>query len=799
MNTTKDTYILGISAFYHDSAACLIKNGTIIAAAQEERFTRIKHDASFPKKAIEYCLKETNITAKDLQHVVYYEKPFIKFERLLFSYMSFAPIGVMSFLKAMPIWLKQKLFLKDLIYQKLKEFKGDIVFPEHHESHAASAFFPSPYQEAAFLTMDGVGEWTTTSYGVAKNNTLNILGEIKFPHSLGLLYSAFTYYTGFQVNSGEYKMMGLAPYGRPKYIDFIKKYLIDIKDDGSFQLNMKYFNYCVGLTMTNKKFHTLFGGPPRKPETQITQKDMDIARSIQEITQEVMLKIANHVHQKTGQVNLCLAGGVALNCVGNGILLKNSRFKNIWIQPAAGDAGCALGAALYVWYQYLKNTRTVDGIHDLQSGTFLGPKFSTTEILEISKKNGSVYEEISDEGLTERIADLINQQMVIGLFQGRMEFGPRALGSRSIIADARSEKMQSLINLKIKFRESFRPFAPSVTREHTNEYFDLNVDSPYMLLVVPVSEQQLVKTQTDDESHKGIRERLNSISKRSSVPAITHVDHSSRVQTVSKDTNPMYHSIIKKFGELSGTPVIINTSFNIRGEPIVCTPQDAYRCFMCTDMDYLVMGRFIFDKAKQPDKNKYHKGRYPPNFRLTMNTEKKQLYIFGYGLALLIPFFIGLHTAKPFLNFWTFTFSLLGGITAVMTVTTKAANIKPAINIWMFILIEPIVIIAINNHADMLTYTFIFIANIILMITIIKVALLQPIYKILMHIAHILSNFITGLILILIYFVMFAIAGLFLRALRKDILGAQKKQGMSSFWIKREKKEFIKEHCLRQF
>lgn len=604
MHSPKNIYILGISAYYHDSAACLVQNGEIVAAAQEERFTRKKHDPSFPENAIRYCLREANINGAQLNYVAYYEKPFVKFERLLMTYLQFAPLGIASFLKAMPVWIKQKLFLKDLIYRELEGFEGDIIFPEHHESHAASAFFPSPYEQAAFLTMDGVGEWTTTSYGVGRENSISLLGEIKFPHSLGLLYSAFTYYTGFRVNSGEYKLMGLAPYGEPKYVDLIKNNLIDIREDGSFHLNMRYFNYCTGLTMTNQRFHALFGGPPRKPESEITQRDMDLARSIQMVTEEVMLKMADHVHKETGLDHLCLAGGVALNCVGNGRLLKESCFKSIWIQPAAGDAGGALGAALYVWYQYLGNTRAVDGENDLQKGSYLGPAFNDDAIARFVEHNDSVYEHCAQEELPCKVAQLIFDQKVIGLFQGRMEFGPRALGGRSIVADARSEQMQTVINLKIKFRESFRPFAPSVTREHVSEFFDLNTSSPYMLLVAPVQEQQLIKT-NGNRAPRNMMEKLKI--KRSNIPAITHVDNSARVQTVSKEVNPRYHAIIDEFGKLSGTPVIINTSFNIRGEPIVCTPEDAYRCFMCTDMDYLVMGNYIFDKQKQPNKDKYKK------------------------------------------------------------------------------------------------------------------------------------------------------------------------------------------------
>ncbi len=593
---SKPIYILGISAFYHDSAAALIKDGEIIAAAQEERFSRKKHDDRFPKLAIEYCLKEAGITVKDLTYVAYYEKPFIKFERLLFTYLSFAPIGLASFLKAMPVWLKQKLFLKDYIQEELK-FEGDIIFPEHHESHAASAFFPSPFKQAAILTMDGVGEWATSSLGKGEGNKIQLTHEIRFPHSLGLLYSAFTYFTGFRVNSGEYKLMGLAPYGEPKYVDLIKKELVDIKDDGSFHLNMKYFNYCAGLTMTNDKFHKLFGLKPRKPESKITKDYMDIASSIQVVTEEIMLKMANHLHETTGMDNLCLAGGVALNCVGNGKILKKSKFKNIWIQPASGDAGGALGAALFTWYQFLDQNRIVNDKQDLQKGSYLGPQFSREEVAEFIQSKNIPAQEYNQNDLAKKLAKIIADEKVIGFVQGRMEFGPRALGARSIIGDARSEKMQTFMNVKIKFRESFRPFAPSVLREKVSDYFDMNADSPYMLIVAPVQNGRQIK-QDPENIFLEMLERLKV--KRSDIPAVTHVDYSARVQTVSKDTNPFYHQVIEEFYKLTGCPVIINTSFNIRGEPIVCTPQDAYRCFMCTDMDYLVLENFLLDRRNQP-------------------------------------------------------------------------------------------------------------------------------------------------------------------------------------------------------
>ncbi|HBO96448.1 MAG TPA: hypothetical protein DE315_08515 [Candidatus Omnitrophica bacterium] len=602
MANKKPVYILGISAFYHDSAACLVKDGEIMAAAQEERFTRKKHDESFPANSVAYCLQKEDITIADVSYVAFYEKPFLKFDRLLLTYLSYAPVGLRSFLKAMPVWLKEKVFLKDLVAEKLN-YSGEILFPEHHESHAASAFFPSPFKEAAILTLDGVGEWTTASYGAGEDNHIELLADIKFPHSLGLLYSAFTYYVGFRVNSGEYKLMGLAPYGEPKYVDLIRDRLINIKSDGSFRLNMEYFNYCTGLTMTNERFHKLFGQPPRKPESEIQTFHMDIARSIQEVTEEIMVKAACHVHKVTGKDNLCLAGGVALNCVGNGKILKKTPFKNIWIQPAAGDAGGALGAALLVWYQYLGNARHADNRQDFQKGSFLGPDYSR-EIEEFVKTKALPHERLSSDALAKRVAELINDQKVIGIFQGGMEFGPRALGGRSIIGDARSQEMQTTLNLKTKFRESFRPFAPAVLEEKQHEYFDWKpgTKSPYMLLVAQVKDDKLLPNV--DARARGLA-RLKV--KRSVLPAITHVDGSARVQTVSKETNPLFYGILREFDALTGCPVVINTSFNIRGEPIVCSPEDAYRCFMCTNMDYLLMGNFLFEKEKQPDKDKYKK------------------------------------------------------------------------------------------------------------------------------------------------------------------------------------------------
>ncbi len=588
-------YILGISAFYHDSAACLVENGKIVAAAQEERFSRKKHDYNFPTKAIEFCLKYAGISASQLDLVAFYDKPFLKFERLLETYLTYSPVGIKSFIKSMPLWIKQKLWMKDYIQKELS-YEGKIIFPEHHESHAASAFYPSPFQEAAILTMDGVGEWTTTSFGIGKGNEIELLEEIKFPHSLGLLYSAFTYYTGFKVNSGEYKVMGLAPYGEPKYKDLILHELLDLKEDGSFKLNMKYFNYCAGLTMTNEKFNKLFGGKPRKPESKLTQKEMDLARSLQDATEEIVLKIGRYVFEKTKMKNLTLAGGVALNCVANGKLLREGPFNNIWIQPAAGDAGGALGAALAGWYKYFNNPRIVTENEDTQQGSYLGPEFSDEEILKFLNKDGVVYHKLDKEKIPGIASDLIAQEKVIGWFQGRMEFGPRALGARSIIGDARSPKMQEVMNLKIKFRESFRPFAPSVLAENVSDYFNIEAKSPYMLLVAHIKEERRKAMSEKEQSFFGI-EKLNIV--RSDIPAVTHIDYSARIQTVHKETNPLFHKLISEFKNKFDFAVVINTSFNVRGEPIVCTPDDAYKCFMRTNMDHLIIGNFLLNKDEQ--------------------------------------------------------------------------------------------------------------------------------------------------------------------------------------------------------
>jgi carbamoyltransferase len=608
------TAILGISAYYHDSAAALVVDGEIVAAAQEERFTRIKHDHAFPSNAIAYCLSEAGLSPGDLDYVGFYDKPFLKFERILETYLAFAPRGFRSFLKAMPLWMRQKLHLPREIRRELDgEYKRRIVFTEHHESHAASAFFPSPFDEAAFLTLDGVGEWATASFGIGRGNRIELSHELHFPHSLGLLYSAFTYFCGFRVNSGEYKLMGLAPYGEPCWVDEILDKLLDLKEDGSFRLDLSYFNYCQGLTMTSKAFDRLFGGPPRTPETPLTQREMDLAASIQKVTEEIVLRIVRHLHDRTGMKNLCLAGGVALNCVGNGRILREGPFEKIWIQPAAGDAGGALGTALYIWYQLLGNERRTE-TPDAQRGTLLGPRFSDGEIRPFLDSTGSVYRHIDDEAELDReIVNLIEDEKVVGLFQGRMEFGPRALGCRSIIGDARSRAMQSVMNLKIKFRESFRPFAPIVLRERVSDYFEMEeeADSPYMLLVAPVAKDK--RTPVDDDGAQGL-DKLRLV--RSQVPAITHVDGSARVQTVDPVRHGRLHRLMSRFDERTGCPVMINTSFNVRGEPIVCTPEHAYHCFMGTDMDVLVLENFILLKHEQPQTAAPDRDLYLAQFEL---------------------------------------------------------------------------------------------------------------------------------------------------------------------------------------
>jgi carbamoyltransferase len=610
------TAILGISAFYHDSAAALVVDGRIVAAAQEERFTRKKHDAEFPGHAIEFCLQTAGLKPEQLDYVGFYDKPFTKFERLLETYLAYAPRGFRSFLMAMPVWLKKKLYLRREMNKGLNHaYKKRYIFTEHHESHAASAFFPSPFEEAAILTVDGVGEWATASFGIGRGNRIELSHELHYPHSLGLLYTAFTYFCGFRVNSGEYKLMGLAPYGEPKYVDLITKKLIDLKPDGSFRMDMSYFNYCQGLTMTSRKFDRLFGGLPRKAESPITQREMDLAASIQAVTEDILLRMARHVHGETGMKKLCMAGGVALNCVANGRILRETDFEELWVQPAAGDAGGALGTALFIWHQLLGNDRTPDPLSS-QRASYLGPEFGREEIRCFLDGVGAKYHEVPDENdLCEHIAAEIANEKVIGWMQGRMEFGPRALGGRSILGDARSEKMQSVMNLKIKFRESFRPFAPSVLEERVDDYFEMRPreQSPYMLLVAPVKESHRAELNGELDRLTGI-DKLKV--KRSDVPAITHVDYSARVQTVDEPRHGRYYKLLKAFERQTGSPVVINTSFNVRGEPIVCTPEHAWRCFMATNMDVLVIENIVLYKTEQPDAKVHEVDAYLAQFQL---------------------------------------------------------------------------------------------------------------------------------------------------------------------------------------
>jgi carbamoyltransferase len=612
------TAILGISAFYHDSAAALVVDGRIVAAAQEERFTRKKHDYNFPQHAIDYCLAEAGITPDRLDYVGFYDKPLLKFERLLETYLAFAPAGFRSFVQAMPLWLKQKLHLPREIDRGLKgRYKKRYVFTDHHESHAASAFFPSPFNEAAILTLDGVGEWATATLGYGRGNKITLTHELRFPHSLGLLYSAFTYFTGFKVNSGEYKLMGLAPYGEPKYVDLILKHVIDLKPDGSFRMDMSYFNYCQGLTMTSRKFDRLFGGPPRKPEAPLTQREMDLAASIQAVTEEVMMRCARHLAQVTKMRKLVMAGGVALNCVGNGRILSEGVFDDIWIQPAAGDAGGALGVAQFIWHQLLGNERHADDQHDSQGASLLGPRFDNESIAQFLDRAGAKYRRFDDEQqLLDFVADQMAAERVVGFLHGRMEFGPRALGARSIIGDARSPKMQSVMNLKIKFRESFRPFAPCVLRERVHEWFDMRPeqDSPYMLLVADVKQQHHLPLNGQLDGLSGVDRLLKVV--RSAVPAITHVDYSARVQTVDPQRHGRFYRLMKCFEEKTGCPVIINTSFNVRSEPIVCSPEHAYRCFMATNMDVLVLEDFVMLKSEQPQAKQHEIDEYLAQFEL---------------------------------------------------------------------------------------------------------------------------------------------------------------------------------------
>lgn len=596
------TAILGISGYYHDSAACLVIDGEIKAAVQEERFTRVRHDADFPTNAVKYCIESSGLKPDQIDYVVFYDKPFLKFDRILETYLAFAPKGFRSFSRSLPVWLKEKLFQKQVIANALEPIFGELgdrlLFSEHHLSHAASAFFPSPFKDAAVLTMDGVGEWVTTSTGIGRGNTLETLNEIHFPHSLGLLYSAFTYYTGFKVNSGEYKVMGLAPYGEPKYADIIRENLINISDDGSFSLNMQYFNYCTGLTMTNSKFADLFGAPARGFDDELTQREMDLAASVQKIVEEVMLKISRIIRSETGMRNLCLAGGVALNCVANGVLHRENIFDNIWIQPAAGDSGGAVGAALAVYHLGLGRERVLKQNTDAMSGSFLGPEYSQSEIVSRLNASGAIFKELTDEEVATSTATALAAGKSVGWHQGRMEFGPRALGSRSILADPRSPTVQKRLNLQVKKRESFRPFAPSVLREDVSEWFDLSTDSPYMLLVTGVASPKLTATSIADGEKTGIA-RLEV--QRSVIPAVTHVDNSARVHTVAQDVNPRYHALLTEFKSQTGCPVLVNTSFNVRGEPIVETPEDAFRCFMRTDIEVLVVGNCFLVKSDQPE------------------------------------------------------------------------------------------------------------------------------------------------------------------------------------------------------
>ncbi len=607
--------ILGLSAYYHDSAAALVVDGRVEYAAQEERFTRKKHDSRFPHEAIRACLQTTGVRPHQIDVVAFYDKPFLKFERLLETYLAFAPRGFSSFRQALPLWIKEKLFQKSLLIKELKrllgegDWQGKLVFSEHHLSHAASAFFPSPFERAAVLTMDGVGEWTTTSLALGSGRDLKVIREIHFPHSLGLLYSAFTYYTGFKVNSGEYKVMGLAPYGEPKYLQTIKNNLIDIKDDGSFRLNLDYFDYCTGLTMTNKRFDRLFGGPPRKAEAQLTQREMDLAASIQAVTEEIVLKLGQSIARETGEKNLCLAGGVTLNCVANGKLLRKNFFQQIWMQPAAGDAGGAIGAALVAAHMWERESRpggALDGMH----GSYLGPSYGQADIEQRLKAAGAVFDSVDDEAIIERCATSLVEGKALGWHQGRMEFGPRALGARSILGDPRSPAMQKLLNLKVKYRESFRPFAPSVLREDVADWFELDGDSPYMSLVAGVLDRHRISMTDEQERLFGI-DKLNV--PRSSIPAVTHVDYSARIQTVHRETNARYHALISRFKTLTGCPIVVNTSFNVRGEPIVCTPEDAFRCFMGTDIDVLAIGNCLL---KKEDQDPALRQRYEGHFEL---------------------------------------------------------------------------------------------------------------------------------------------------------------------------------------
>jgi carbamoyltransferase len=748
-------YILGISAFYHDSAAALIRDGTLVAAAQEERFTRIKHDYRFPNQAIDYCLREEKISPSDLDYVAFYDKPFLKFERILESYLHFAPRGINSFIKAMPLWIKKKIWIKSLIREAFPGFDGEILFPEHHRSHAASAFFPSPFSDAAIITTDGVGEWTTTSVGFGSGNSITLLQEIKFPHSLGMLYSAFTYYTGFKVNSGEYKVMGLAPYGEPKYVQTILDNLIDVKQDGSFRLNLDYFNFPVGLTMTNRKFHRLFGGPPREPESLISQKEMDIARSVQEVTELILERMSLHAKEETGADYLVLAGGVALNCVANGKLLRNNNYKDIWVQPAAGDAGGALGAALSVFHEYLSNPREVEHGRDTQHGSYLGPHYSDSEISEFLDRYRIPFHHLSDAELIKKTAELLAEGKVVGWFQGRMEFGPRALGARSILADPRSPGMQKKMNLKIKFRESFRPFAPSVLLGVVKEYFKFDRPSPYMLFVAEVTENKRLVMSREEQELFGI-DKLNIV--RSEIPAVTHVDYSARLQTVDGQTNSRYGLLLKEFASQTGCPVLVNTSFNVRGEPIVCTPLDAYKCFMRTEMDYLVMENYLLNKEEQPNtipgiswKEGFTKGRFTPEESVAMDKSKfkdrKEWRKFGIGLSIILM--------------------ILG-------------TIQWLVGKSMF----PIVYLT---------------AGIVFVSALLFPVILKPLFIIFSYIGFALGWVITRVILSGFFFLVFTPVGLFSRLLGKQYLQVGFRTDATTYWETHREQTTLKEHFEKQY
>ncbi len=748
-------YILGISAFYHDSAASLIRDGTIIAAAQEERFTRLKHDYRFPTNAINYCLQEENISPSDLEYIAFYDKPFLKFERILESYLHYAPIGIRSFIKAIPVWIKKKIWIKSLIQEELPSFDGEILFPEHHRSHAASAFFPSPFSEAAIVTTDGVGEWTTTSIGFGKENSVKLLQELQFPHSLGMLYSAFTYYTGFRVNSGEYKVMGLAPYGEGKYVKTIMDNLIDIKQDGSFRLNLEYFNFPVGLTMTNRNFNRLFGGPPRKPESKITQKEMDLARSVQEVTELILDRICSYAKAETEAKKLVLAGGVALNCVANGKLLRNNDFEDIWVQPAASDAGGALGAALSVWHEYLKKPRSIEKGYDNQKGSYLGPGFSNAEIRKFLDKHNIPYHELSDTEVIKKTAELLTKENVVGWFQGRMEFGPRALGSRSILADPRSPEMQKKLNLKIKFRESFRPFAPSILEDSLKEYFQFDRPSPYMLFVAELNENKCCQMNQKEQQLFGI-DKLNVV--RSDIPAVTHVDYSARLQTVNEKTNKKYHALLKEFEKQTGHPVLVNTSFNVRGEPIVCTPHDAYKCFMRTEMDYLVLGNYLLDKKEQPEttpgiswKDNFAMGRLNPKKSPIMDTSKfkdrRELRKFGIGLSIIL--------------------TILGTIQLIRGISLFPIFYSTAGMVLASGLLFPVI--------------------------------LKPLFILFSYIGFALGWVMTRIILSALFFLVLTPIGLFSRLVRKRYLQTDIGTNESSYWKKHREQTASKEYFEKQY